>query len=43
MYIYFKCVSDVGSGNYIYFWTSTGLSDENITATTKRDYKVNPD
>ena len=31
-YRYFKQVSGVGSGNYIYFWKSKGLSDGNITA-----------
>ena len=30
MYRYFKRVAVVGSGNYIYFWKSKGLSDENI-------------
>ena len=35
MYIYFKRVSGVGSGNYIYFWKANGLSDENITTPTK--------
>ena len=42
MYWYFKRVSGVGSGNYIYFWKSKGLSDENITAPTTSDYKINP-
>ena len=32
----------VGTGNYIYFWKSKGLSDENITAPTTSDYKLNP-
>ena len=39
----FKRVSGVGSDNYIYFWKSKGLSDENITATYTRDYKLNPE
>ena len=42
MYIYFKRVSGVDSGNYIYFWKSKGLSDENITAPTTNDYSLNP-
>ena len=40
-YGYFKRVIGVGTGNYIYFWKSKGLSDENITAPTTRDYKGN--
>ena len=43
MYRYFKWVSGVGTGNYIYFWKSKGLSDENITALTAGDYKINPE
>ena len=42
MYRYFKRVSAVGSGNYTYFWKSKGLSDDNITAPTTTDYKLNP-
>ena len=38
MYRYFKQVSDVGSGNRIYFRTPKGLSDKNITAPTTSDY-----
>ena len=30
MYRYFKRMSGVGTGNCIYFWKSTGLSDEMI-------------
>ena len=37
MYGFFKGVSGVGSGNYIYFWKSEGLSDENITVPTTSD------
>ena len=37
MYRFFKRVSGVGSGNYIYFWKSEGLSDENITVPTTSD------
>ena len=43
MYRYFKRVVGVGTGNYVYFWKSKGLSDENITAPTViGDYKRNP-
>ena len=28
IYKYFKRITGVGSGNYIYFWKSKGLSDE---------------
>ena len=38
MYRYFKRVSGVGSGNYIYFWNSKGSSDKNITAPHTSDY-----
>ena len=31
MYRYFKRIAGVGSGDYIYYWKSRGLSDENIT------------
>ena len=43
MYRYLKRFSGVDSGNYIYFWKSKGLSDENITAPTTSDYKLNPE
>ena len=42
MYQYFNGVSGVGSGNYIYFWITKGLSDKNITAPTTSDYSLNP-
>ena len=38
MYRYFKRIAGVSSGNYIVFWKSKGLSDENITAPTATDY-----
>ena len=41
MHIYLKRVSGVGSGNYIYFWKSKRLSDKNITASNRSDYKLN--
>ena len=42
MYKYFKRVSDVGTGHYIYFWKSKELSFENITALTTTDCTLNP-
>ena len=42
MYRYSKRVCGVGSGNYICFWKSKGLSDENIEAPTTSDYSLNP-
>ena len=41
MYRYFKKLASVGNGNYIYFWKSRGLSDENITTPIKLDYCLN--
>ena len=38
---YFERVAGVGSGIYIYFWKSKGLSDENITASTTSNYSLN--
>ena len=38
---YFRRVNGVGTGNYIYFWKSKGLSDENITAPNTSDYSLN--
>ena len=42
IYRYFKRVGGFGTGNYIHFWKSKGLSDENITAPTTSDYSLNP-
>ena len=43
MYRYFRRVAGVGSGNYIYFWKSKGLSDENIAPhATNEYYSLNP-
>ena len=42
MYRYFKGVSGVGSGSFIYFWKFKGLSDENIIASSTSDYQLNP-
>ena len=41
MYIFFKRVVGAGTGNYIYFWKSKWLSDENITTPTTSDYRPN--
>ena len=37
---YIKRVVHVGTGNYIYFWKSKGLLDENITAPATSDYRL---
>ena len=42
MYRYFKRIASVGSGNYIYFWKSTGLSDERINSVTVSNYSITP-
>ena len=42
IYRYFKRVSGVWTGNYIYFWKSKGFHDENITAPAASDYSINP-
>ena len=39
---YFKRVLGVSTGNYIYFWKSKEFFDENITAPTTSDYRLNP-
>ena len=42
MYRYFKRTANVGGCNYIYFWKSKGLSDENITIHFTADYSLTP-
>ena len=42
MYQYFKRFISIGSGNYIYFWKSKGLSNKNMTVPTTSDYNLNP-
>ena len=42
IYRYFKTVTGVGSGNYVNFWKSNGLSDENITPPATTDYSFTP-
>ena len=43
MHRYFKRVAGVGSGNYIYFWKSKGLSDEKINSITASNYSITPE
>ena len=40
MYRYFKKIIGVGSGDYIYFWKSKGLSDESIKPIITSDYII---
>ena len=43
MYRYSKRIVGVGSGNYIYFWKSKGLSDERLDSITASNYKIIPE
>ena len=43
MYRYFKRIAGVGSGNYIYFWKSKGLSDKRINSNTASNYSITPE
>ena len=43
MYRYFEKFAGVGSGNYIYFWKSKGLSDERISFVTTSNYIITPE
>ena len=43
MYRYFKRIAGVSSGNYIYFWKSKGLSDEELVSITASNYKITPE
>ena len=43
MYRYFSKIAGVGSGNYIYFWKSVGLSDERLNSNTTSNYKTTPE
>ena len=43
MYRYFKRIAGVGSGNYIYFWKSKGLSDEKLDSITASNHKIIPE
>ena len=42
MYRYFKRIAGAASGDYIYFWKSEGLSNENITAPSTPNNFLNP-
>ena len=42
MYRYFKRISDVGNGNYIYFWKSKRLSGEMINSITTSNHIITP-
>ena len=42
MHRYFKTIAGIGSGNYIYFWKSKGLSDERLDSITASNYKITP-
>ena len=42
-YRYFKKIEGVGSGNYIYFWKSNGLSDEKRDSITASNHKITPE
>ena len=43
MYRYFKRIVGVGSGDYIYFWKSKGLSDEKINSNSASNYSITPE
>ena len=43
MYRYFRRIIGAGSGNYIYFWKSIGLSDERLNSNTAFNYKITPE
>ena len=40
---YCKRIASVGSGNYIYFWKSKGLSDERINSNTASNHSIAPE
>ena len=42
-YRYFRKMIGVGSGNYIYFWKSIGLSDERLHSNTASNYSITPE
>ena len=42
IYRYFKKTAAAGSGNYIYFWKSKGLSDERINSIATSNYSITP-
>ena len=40
MYRYFKIISGVGNGSYIYYWESKGLSDERINSIKTPNHSI---
>ena len=40
IYRYFKKIIGVGSGDFVYFWRSRGLSDESINSPITSDYII---
>ena len=42
MYRYFKRISGVGNGNYIYYWKYKGLSDERINSMKTSNHGTTP-
>ena len=40
---YFRRIISTGSGNYIYFWKSIGLSDERLNSNTSSNHKITPE
>ena len=43
MYRYFKKISGVDNGEYIYFWKSKVLSDEKMNCVTASNYSITPE
>ena len=43
MYKYYKRIAGVGSGNYIYFWKSKGLSDKKLNSNTTSNRSIAPE
>ena len=43
IYRYFKRIPGVGSGNYIHFWKSKGLSNERLDSITASNHKITPE
>ena len=43
IYRYFRTIIGVGSGNYIYFWKSIGLSHARLNSSTASNYKITPE
>ena len=43
IYRYFERIAGAGSGNYIYFWKSKGLSDERLDSITASNHKITPE